>query len=191
MKVGYENNKEFYQKSIEKYGVGHKGVHWSSKHNQYIRFDVLTHFITKNIENSTIVDAGCGFGEYYEYLKEKNLSPKVYSGLDCEKAMIFRSIMRFPELNFEVKNILEDHLIYADYYICSGALNILKKDEFYKFIQNCYKFSIKGFVFNFLTEDSFNYIDKDEVYIFCKKLCPKIKIKKNYLYNDMTIYLQK
>ena len=191
MKLGYENNKEFYKKSIQKHGVSHKGVHWSSKYNQYIRFDILTDFIRDTINDSTIVDAGCGFGEYYFYLDKEGLLPKEYIGLDCEHAMIFRSLLRYPNLNFQVKNILEDHLFYADYYVCSGALSILKKDEFYTFIKNCYNFSIKGFVFNFLTEDSFNNIDKKEVINFCKKLCPKIKIKENYLYNDMTIYLEK
>lgn len=189
--LGYCNNKEFYKKSIEKYGISPKGVHWSTRYNQYIRFDVLTEFIFDDIENSTLVDAGCGFAEYYTFLEKNESLPLQYIGLDCEHAMIFRSQMRFPKLDFHVKNILEDELIPADYYICSGALNILKEEEFYQFIETCYKSCNKGFAFNFLIKDSFNNINKKEVITFCKKLSSNVEIKELYLYNDMSIFMQK
>ena len=40
-----EENKKFYKKSIEKYGISAKGVHWNSSYTQYKRFEVLTKFI--------------------------------------------------------------------------------------------------------------------------------------------------
>lgn len=191
MPLGYQNNESFYAKSIRKYGVSHKGVHWSSKYNQYIRFEVLTEFIQQNIHEFTIIDAGCGFAEYYFYLQKNRSLPKKYIGMDCENSMVFRSQMRFPSLDFHVKNILDDKLYFADYYVCSGALNILNKKEFYQFIKKCYHYSNKGFVFNFLIKDSFNKIDKKEVIQFCKKLSKHVDVKELYLYNDITIFMRK
>ena len=189
--LGYDHNKSFYAQSIKDYGVSHKGVHWSTKYNQYVRFDVLTDFIKEDIKNATIIDAGCGFAEYYTFLEKNQTEPSHYIGIDCEHSMIFRSQLRFPKLDFYVKNILEDKLLYADYYLCSGALNILKEEEFYRFIKRCYHFSEKGFAFNFLTKDSFNNIKKQDVVSFCKTICNDVQIKELYLYNDMTIFMKK
>lgn len=189
--LGFDKNREFYKQSIEKYGISPKGVHWSSKYNQYIRFEIITEFIKEEIKESTLVDAGCGFSEYYRYLEMEQLLPKEYLGIDCEEAMIFRSVMRFPQCEFEVKNVLQDNLSTKDYYIASGSLNILKEKEFYTFIANCYEASTKGFIFNFLTKDSFNKMKKQSVLSYCEKLCSNIYTQESYLYNDMTIFMQK
>ena len=35
----------------------------------------------------------------------------------------------FPNINFKIKNVLLDKLYVSDYYICSGAMNILNKES--------------------------------------------------------------
>ena len=60
-----KKNTLFYKKAIDKYGI--------------------TSFIEDSIKESTIIDAGCGFGEYYNYLFDNNLKPKSYLGIDCEE----------------------------------------------------------------------------------------------------------
>lgn len=145
----------------------------------------------KEIKNSSIVDAGCGFAEFYNYLKIKKLEPKSYIGYDIEEFMIEKSSNMYPHLKFQKKNILKNKLEEADYYICSGAMNILTKNEMFLFIDNCFNASKKGFVFNFLQEDSFNNVSVSDVLSHCKNLCNKIHINNNYLRNDITIYLNK
>lgn len=191
MPVGQQNNHIFYKSAFKKFGISSKGVHWNSKYNQYIRFDVLTECIKEEISNASIIDAGCGFAEYYNFLEQNQTLPKHYLGIDCEGHMVHNSQQRFPKLNFQRKNILEDELEYADYYVASGSLNILNEDEFYHFISRCFFFSKKGFAFNFLTKDSFNKINKHEVIAYCKNIAKSVEIKELYLYNDMTIYMQK
>lgn len=191
MPVGQKFNHDFYKFSLNKFGLSHKGVHWNSKYNQYIRFDVLTECIEDVIKESSIIDAGCGLAEYYHFLEQNQTLPLKYSGIDCEQNMIENCQVRYPHLNFKVQNILEDNLEKTDYYIASGSLNILDEDEFYHFISRCYYFSQKGFIFNFLTKDSFNKINKYDVIAYCKNLSKKVEIKELYLYNDMTIFMQK
>lgn len=189
--MNFKKSKKFYQKSINEFGVSAKGVRWNSKANQYKRFEAITYFIKDDIKNSEIVDAGCGFAEYYNYLTYNNLLPKRYIGVDSEKIMIEKSKKRFEKIELYEKNILKDKLFIADYYVCSGALNTLSEDEFFEFVISCFYYSKKGFIFNFLTEDTFTKIDKEYVKVFCKELSSKIKIKDDYLYNDMTIFLEK
>ena len=64
------------------------------KYTQYKRFEILTSFIKIKIIQSNIIDAGCGFGEYYNYLFDNDLKPKSYLGIDCEEKMIKFSIKK-------------------------------------------------------------------------------------------------
>jgi SAM-dependent methyltransferase len=190
-KIGYKQNKEFYKKVINKYGISPRGVHWNSQESQYKRFEVLTKFIKEDISNCSILDAGCGFGEYYNYLYDNNLKPKEYIGIDCEEEMISLALKRFLNIEFYVNNILEDELLEADYYICSGAMNILTEEEVFLFIERSYNSAKKGFIFNFLKQDSFNNVSINSVLSFCKTLSKQINIKDNYLENDISIFLKK
>lgn len=68
--------------------------------NQYIRFEVLTKFIQKDIQNSSILDLGCGFADYLYFLENKDITPKEYLGIDCEEFMIEES-----KKDFLIKNL--------------------------------------------------------------------------------------
>ncbi len=168
-----------------------QGVHWKSKFSQYKRFDIITNVISDDITSSKIVDAGCGFGEYYIYLKENNKLPKRYIGFDCEEQMISISKKRINSADFYCKDILKDKLELADYYICSGSLNLLSQEDFYNFILKCWKYSTKALIFNFLKQDSFNHIKPQKVIDFCNTLSNKLEIYEYYLHNDMTICVRK
>ena len=183
-------NSLFYKKAIDEYGVCAQGVHWNSKYTQYKRFEMLTKFIKKEIVTSSIVDAGCGFGEYYNYLIKNNKKPKSYIGIDCEQYMIDVSKKRHPFLKFEQTDILNDELQQADYYIASGSLNILDFDDVKQFITKCFNASNKGFIFNFLKDDTFTNVSKDDIVSICNLLTNDLKIKDNYLQNDFTVYLR-
>ncbi len=185
------SNKKFYEKSLKEYGVSAQGVHWNSKYTQYKRFEVLTKCIKKDIKNSSLVDVGCGFGEYFNYLLNNHKTPTNYIGIDCEEKMIEISQIRFPNLEFVVQNVLCDTLISADYYVCSGAMNILTYDEVEIFIQKCFEVSQKGFVFNYLKNITFNEIKQHEIEAICKRYTQNIKTKEGYLDNDFTIFMLK
>lgn len=184
------NNHKFYKKAIEKHGISAKGVHWQSQFTQYLRFEVLNSFIKEDIEASSIVDAGCGFGEYLNYLQKSSLKPKSYTGIDVEEKMILLSKQRFPSEKFFIKDVLKDTLPKADYYVCSGAMNILRKKQMFKFIENCLNASNKGFVFNFLKTDTLNNVSCETIIDFCYGLKKDAFIKDYYLDNDITIFLK-
>jgi SAM-dependent methyltransferase len=185
-----KDNTEFYKKALKKHGISAKGVHWNSKYTQYKRFEVLTLFL-KDIESSFIVDAGCGLGEYYNYLIDSNKKPFSYLGIDCEEMMIELAQKRFVNINFKVVDILKNELVNSDYYICSGAMNLLSKDEIFIFIKKCFISSNKGFAFNFLKNDPLTKVKIEEIINYSKTLSKKVTIKDDYLQNDVSIYLEK
>jgi SAM-dependent methyltransferase len=189
--MAQKDNTLFYKKSIQKYGISAKGVHWNSEYSQYKRFEALTTFINDTICESFIIDAGCGLGEYYNYLYDNNLKPKKYLGIDCEEQMINLASKRFINIDFQIQNILEDNLLLCDYYICSGAMNILEKEEVFRFIKKCFDASNKAFIFNFLKNDSLTTVKEDDIINYCLTLTTKINIKSDYLDNDFSICLKK
>lgn len=189
--MAQKENSRFYKKSIQKYGISAEGVRWNSEFTQYIRFEILTSFIQDRITESTIIDAGCGFGEYYNYLFDKNLKPKSYLGIDCEKEMINLASKRFINVDFQVQNILNDDLLSCDYYICSGAMNILEKEEIFIFIKKCFEASNISFIFNFLKNDELTDVEPSDVINYCLTLSKKMEYKDNYLSNDFSICLKK
>lgn len=184
-----ELNYKFYKNSFDEHGVSAKGVHWNSKESQYIRFEIITNLI-KDFKNSSIIDLGCGYGEYLNYLNEKNLKPDIYLGIDCEEFILDIAKKRFPKNTFLKADILLDDILKADYYICSGTFNILVKEEFLKAISQSFKRVNKALIFNCLSQKSMHSLSIEEIYSFCKSLTPKVAMTDDYLHNDVTFLLE-
>lgn len=184
------NNHLFYKHSYLKHKNSAKGLHWTSKQTQEKRFEILIDFIKKDLHTVSILDAGCGFGHLLEYLKMNRLNPKNYIGVDCEKFMIDICLQNFPRYRFFEKDILKENIPINDYCICSGALNLLDKEDIFVFIENMLKSAKKGILFNHIT-NNFNKVSKEDVINYCEKTNCKMIIEENYLENDYTIFLKK
>ena len=191
MQNNKQTNQLFYEKAINQFGISPKGVHWKDEEAQYKRFEVIYKLIDNDFLDSKIIDAGCGFGDFYNFMEKNRLHCKHYIGIDSIEKMVDLALTRFPHTDFRVIDILENQLPKADYYIASGSLNILNRELFYQFITNCFEASNKGFVFNFLKKRSFNRLSIEEVVGFCSSLSSKVKTKNDYLDNDFTVFMKK
>lgn len=186
------DNEKFYTSAIEKHGDSSRGVHWNSVHSQEKRFKVLLSCIDD--EGFSLVDAGCGFGDLHAYLQNKQIPFSSYTGLDLSPSMV--KIAR-EKTGCEILecDICRDILVPADYYICSGAMNILSRFDTYLFIRNCYEASTKGFVFNLLMgeDDSlvYNHFYPKDLQNLFDELGARVIIKKGYLKHDFTVFMKK
>ncbi len=187
------DNYKYYNEVLQRHGVSAQGVHWSSQESQYRRFETLLEMIDI-AEDETVVDVGCGFADLYLYMQEKGSLPRSYIGLEVMESMVEEARNRV-DCEIRVCDVLYDPLPAADYYVCSGAMNILTRDETYAFIQRCLDKSIKGFVFNMLEgEDEsmvYNYYRPKEIETIAKELGAVFSMKKGYLPRDFTVYLEK
>ena len=186
------DNEKFYTAAIKKHGENAKGVHWNGVHSQETRFKVLLSCIKD--ENFSLVDAGCGFGDLYFYLQERDVNFSSYTGLDLCDSMVSISKEKTSQEIFKC-DICRDVLPQADYYICSGAMNILTRFDTYLFIRNCYEACTKGFVFNLLMgeDDSlvYNHFLPQELQALFEELGAEVSIIKGYLAHDFTAFLKK
>ena len=184
------SNKEFYSKSILKHGFTSKGMAWLSLHNQEVRFKTLLSLIDEPLSELSLVDAGCGVADLYFYIEKKSVLPKKYSGIELHVESFEHATSRCESEFFNL-DITKDLLPIADYYLCSGAMNILNRFETYLFIRRCFEASEKGFIFNMLKgEDQsliYNYFLPSEIREYAKELGAKCKIVEGYLDGDFSV----
>jgi 2-polyprenyl-3-methyl-5-hydroxy-6-metoxy-1,4-benzoquinol methylase len=182
------DNETFYKSAIKKHGQSAQGLNWNSQIHQVLRFDQLIKLLPKELNNFTLTDVGCGFGDFYNYIDTK---PKKYIGVDILEDMI-KIAKQNTDQEIYQNNIIENQPPVSDYIICSGALNILTRFETTIFIRNCYASAKNGFIFNCLygdkQSDVFNYLDQK----FLDQIAQSLKVKKieyikNYIPNDITI----
>lgn len=185
------DTQKFYSRAINKYGQTAKGLNWNSKKNQELRFEMILKFLPKTLNSFKLCDAGCGFGDFYHYLKRSGNLPKSYIGIDSLEEM--HSIAsKNTSQNILQLDITKNQTPKADYYVSSGALSVLTQFETYQFIQNCYKSSKYGFIFNALHGDkqsqTYNYLSLQTIQKIAKDLkVKKLHYKNNYMQNDITV----
>jgi len=185
------DSEKFYTSAIEMHGVSAKGVNWHSKNSQQIRFNTILSMLPKELDSISIVDAGCGFGDFYLYMQKKKRVPKEYIGIDSLLDMYSIASER-TGCEILMADICKDTLPIADYYICSGAMNVLNKFETHLFIRNCYQSCKVGFIFNILHGDkesqTYNYLLTSEIQNIAKELGVKeVLFKDGYLEDDITV----
>ena len=181
------DNSAFYEASLKKHGLTPQGVHWNCEFNQRVRFKELLKLIREPLQHLSLVDAGCGFGDLYRYMRTK---PESYVGFDVMEAMVDEARVRSGCEILHI-NMLEDPLPLADYYFCSGAMNTLSRFETRLFIKRALQHAHKGFVFNILKgkDESlvYNYYEAHEIRAIAKEEGVTCKIVTGYLPRDMSV----
>lgn len=185
------DNEKFYTSAMELHGVSAKGVNWKSTESQNLRFKVILELLPTNLQEFSLADAGCGFGDFYLFAQNENRLPKNYIAIDSVKEMVTIAKER-TKAKAILADICKDSLPDAAYYICSGAMNTLEKFETHLFIRNCFESSKKGFVFNILygTKESqtYNYLTLNDIKKIASEIgVREIKFKDDYMKNDITV----
>ena len=189
------DNETFYTAALNLHGIGAKGVNWRDEHTQKVRFKVLLGMLPEDMHNYDIADAGCGFGDLYLFLRAHAKAPKSYLGIDALETMCALTQER-TACKTLCADICRDPLPSADFYVCSGALNILTEFESVLFLRNCFMACREGFVFNALhgTKESttYNYMTKKQITQIAKELGVKhLEFQEGYLQQDISVFFRK
>ena len=185
------NSETFYNNAIKKHGYTPEGVCWLSFAHQQIRFEIITQLLPKKLSDYTLIDAGCGFGDFYTYLQNNANLPQRYIGIDTLETMCEVSKQKTKQEIIQL-DLTKEIPPVSDFIICSGAMNVLTPFETIQFIHNCYKASKKGFIFNTLHgEDSsqtYNYLSKQRLLSIAKELqVSDVRFQEDYLQSDITV----
>ena len=182
------DNHKLYSASLQKYGQSAKGLNWNSQAHQHIRFEQIASLLPNDLDNYTLADVGCGFGDFYHFIEPK---PQNYTGYDMMEQMVGIATTNTQQTIRQLDATTTQPPT-ADFVVCSGALNILSRFETTLFLHNCFKASRKAFIFNALLgeakEGIFNYIDKPFLQSIAKELgVNKTRYIEGYLNNDITV----
>lgn len=154
--------KKHYSERFERYGPTSMGVDWKNENQSNVRHKTFLDLIRKsNIKNFSVLDVGCGFGSFYEYLNLNKLSKIKYFGIDLVEEMIEFAKNKYDDNLFKVENLLTyDSKEKYDFVIANGLFTQkfnFTQDEMLRFFTKCvlklYKISNKGFLFNILSEN--------------------------------------
>lgn len=187
----------FFSRLLKEHGNGHKVLNWGSKQSQELRFKVLADMgISKY---STLLDVGCGLGDFYLWQKEKGLDLD-YHGIDITPGIIESAKNKFPEALFSVADSkqISGHYEPFDYVIASGIF-YLRKHEPVKYLEETiaqlYALSRNGLAFNSLSSwnvdagnDEF-YADPLKTLAFCRTITPYVTLRHDYHSSDFTVYM--
>ncbi len=182
----------FYRHAMQVHGDTARGVHWSSTRTQETRFRILRELLPNEIAKLSIVDAGCGFGHLHRWLAARGDLPRRYIGLEIVAPMA-EAARECTGCKILQCDVLADPLPDADWYLCSGAMNTLTREEARQFVERCYLAALRGFVFNLLRgpdrSGTFNYFQPEEVHRWAGELDARLEIREGYLPGDFSVGL--
>ncbi len=192
---------KYYDQHCKKYGKSTEAIGWFSKKTQDLRFMILS--LIGNINDKTVLDIGCGQGDYYGYCLQNKFKPK-YKGIDISKQMIIHSHREYPESDFRQTDFMSpDFNEQHDYIIASGTFNNKMTNQKYYLktaVTKMFQLANKGVSFNLLSEyapermkfqNDFFYYNPEQIAGMCFKITRYIEIRHSYLPNDFTVYMYK
>ena len=77
-----------YSERLKIHGVSPLALGWSDKSQQYLRFNRFYKYIERYMQTYSIMDVGCGFGDFASFLESKENPPFQYTGIDINEELI-------------------------------------------------------------------------------------------------------
>lgn len=192
--------RERYSCRLRKFGRDVRTLGWGTRDQQWTRFEATLYGLP-HLHGKTILDIGCGFGDYLSFLREKGIYPSKYIGWDLNPELIEEAKKIFkndPVAIFEVKNILELNekiAPVAEVGIMLGVLNYNLRPKFdnYEYsklvIKKAFSLVSEVLVVDFLSsyrapdypKEDFVFYHRPEVMLeFALSLTPKVLLKHDY-----------
>lgn len=169
---------------------------WRDRESQLIRFKVLSQIADLN--NHSVLDAGCGYGDLYAFLKQQYTQLSNYCGVEQISELLNEAMKRYgqyPDTTFISGNFITSQLPLADYVFANGSLNYASADpEFiFRAIKKLYQSCRLGLGFNLLSDIKADGLlvsyHPQTIYNYCLSISNKVVLKNDYTDDDFTIFM--
>lgn len=206
----YQELVRHYECCLSQHGATHKGTDWPNAEDLATRFTVMLDLCKPLINQGlyTVLDLGCGYGAFLDYLKTYNFSTLInYKGIDLSFKMIEAAKERHDLSDFEVRDILRDKLLPAsyDYIIMNGVftekrgLTQIEMESFFlDMIIASFDACRVGIAFNVMNfhvdwfRDELFYLPFDQMVSLLKQHTSRhITIRADYGLYEYTVYVYK
>ena len=203
---------EYYEDLLQKHGDHYLSLDWKSPESQGIRYQIFEDliFMMGKREGFSVLDVGCGFGDLFAHLKKAGFKFD-YTGYDISYKIVDRAARKYPEANFEVRDILNDPDPRSfDFVFCCGALNInfednqthlehtrsmlLRMFELCKIGAGVSLLSSQAMFFlreEELSRSQYFYFKPEDIIGYAKAMTSRYILRHDYHAGDFTVYLIK
>jgi SAM-dependent methyltransferase len=190
---------DIYRKAFDRYGQSPKSLHWVNYASQAVRFKHLVADL--DLEDKTILDAGCGMGDILPFLYAK-AEGFDYLGMDISEDFIKVAKKRYAGHKFKVGDPFFGKLRRRfDVVISSGVMNENIPDwlnvrkqmiaSLYELTGGTLAFNMAG-AFRCIPPDSkIAYANAQDILDYCLGLCPDTSLKTGYSPYDFTVVMNK
>ena len=189
-----QNARERFDQRVSDEGRSARALGWDSKSSMRTRFEAATEMY--DFSDERVLDVGCGFGDFYDFLIEVDQEPATYHGVDISPRVL--KIARNEhddEATFEQRNVLLEPFDgnRFDIAVEFGLLNFDFEDannEQYarRFMRDCYTQS-DAVLLNCLSsyregdwefEEFVYYYDPEKIFGYAQELTRDIVLKHDF-----------
>jgi ubiquinone/menaquinone biosynthesis C-methylase UbiE len=189
----------FYNYHLKKFGDRPEALRWTPQ-GQLRRYHMLSDIVSaEELNNSTVLDYGCGTGDFYRFLKRRDINV-TYTGVDINENFINLAQQKYPECTFKVMNADDDEFEgFYDYIFICGVfnLNVPGVDEDMKnALVKLFKLCNKGLALSALSshtpvkDPELHFTSPEEMLQFAiANLSPAVALRHDRIPNDFTLYV--
>ena len=187
----------FYNFHLKQFGDRPEALRWTPQ-GQLRRYHALAE-IAPDLNNASILDYGCGTGDFYRFLKRRGFNVH-YTGVDINENFIELAKRKYPECAFQVTDASEDRLEgYFDYIVICGVFNLNVPgvdDDLKETLVTLYNHCNKGLALNALSshtpvkDPELHYTSPEEMVRFTlENLSPYFALRHDRVQDDFTLYI--
>lgn len=187
----------FYNFHLKQFGDRPEALRWTPQ-GQLKRYHSLAE-IAPNLNNASILDYGCGTGDFYRFLKRRG-SHVEYTGVDINENFIELAKKKYPECTFEVMDASEDRFEgFFDYIVICGVFNLNVpgvEDDMKEALVTLFKHCNKGLALNCLSshtpikDPELHYTSPEDMVRFTlENLSPYFALRHDRVQDDFTLYV--
>jgi SAM-dependent methyltransferase len=191
----YRSILNHYTDLYKKFGDHPGSLGWP-KGKQKIRFQTM--FEIGNLKNCSVLDVGCGFGDFATYLQKKKKNIE-YLGIDINPIFVKKAKEKNPNVSFKIRDIEKQKIKKKFDWVF--AIGVTNKCGSYQYIENMlqemFKLSKKGVGMDFLS----SYVDfkgkgdyhasPEKIFKIAKKISKRVVIRHDYLPYQFCVYIFK
>ena len=189
----------FYNFHLKKFGDRPEALRWTPQ-GQLKRYHMLADIApARDLNNATVLDYGCGTGDFYKFLKRRGINVK-YTGVDINENFINLAKSKYPECTFKVMNADDDRFEgFYDYIFICGVFNLQVPgvdDDLKNALVTLFRHCNKGLALSALSshtpvkDPELHFTSPVEMVKFSlETLSPSIALRHDRIQYDFTLYV--
>lgn len=188
----------YYGEKLKTYGHDTRSLGWMPG-GRKVRFDALA--AVGDLEGCSVLDAGCGFGDFYGYLRGRGLNVD-YTGIDISEEFIAMARESYPGARFIAADFEERDVDETfDWVFAAGIFTIrLSDNEAFvrRMLERMFACCRHGFAADFLrpaygdgTGDEYWRPLPEDIVEICRPLSRRYALRCDYMADEFCVYVYK